>query len=397
MKDQREDWLTWGPHLLAEAESFGEDIIAWRREFHQFPELAYEENVTASRVVQVLSSIEGIRVTQGFGVPTAVVGVLGEGLPGGATMLRADMDALALEEETGLPFSSCIPGIMHACGHDAHMASLLGAAELLASRADLLRHPVVFVFQPAEEGKGGARALTEAGIIRKFGIERVIGLHFWPQLPYGTLFSRPGPITALSDRFHVEIQGMACHAASPHLGVDPIAVAAHVLLAFQHLTSREVDPLDSVVISVGQIEAGDAYNVIPERAHLWGTLRTFDSALRDRMQKRLEAAVVDVCRAFLSTAGVEYVRNYPPVSNDAELTRQVLELSRHFFGVEETHVLERPLLAGEDFSFYSLECPSNFMLLGTGAEYGLHHPKYDVPEELLHLASAWEAFLALTL
>ena len=230
MKDFDENFAALGPELLDEAEGMASDIIAWRREFHQFPELAFEENLTATRVAQVLESTKGIKVHRGFGTPTSVIGVLRGDLPGPALMLRADMDALAMEEETGLPFGSCIPGIMHGCGHDGHMASLLGAAQILSDRRQTLSRPVVFLFQPAEEGKGGARKLTEAKLISSFNIGWALGIHFWPGLPYGQFFTRPGPITALSDKFHIEIQGVGAHAATPHLGIDPIMIAAHVLL-----------------------------------------------------------------------------------------------------------------------------------------------------------------------
>ncbi|MCF7935847.1 MAG: amidohydrolase [Synergistales bacterium] len=386
-----------GPKLFEEAEGLAEDLTAWRREFHQFPELAFEERITSSRVAKILSSIPGMQVTHGVeGAPTAVIGVLRGDIPGKALMLRADMDALALEEETGLPFASCMPGVMHACGHDGHIATLLGAAILLAGRAEELQHPVVVVFQPAEEGKGGAKTLVQAGILEEYRIGYALGLHFWPRLEYGALFSRRGPITAISDRFHLEIRGTGSHAATPHLGVDPIIIASHVLLAMQHLTSREISSKDSAVISVGQLEAGEAYNIIPERVHLWGTLRAFDGEIRNYLQKRLEGMVPDVARAFRGVGQVDYIRNYPQVLNDELLTASILEKSDIFFGKDAVHELDIPLLAGEDFAFYSLEVPSCFMLLGTGAEFGLHHPRYTLPEEILPLAAAWEAYLALT-
>ncbi len=381
--------------LLAEAEDLAESIIGWRREFHQFPELGFEENITSTRVTQILSDIEGVEVIKGFGTPTSVLGILGKDLPGPAFVLRADMDALALDEETGLSYSSCMPGVMHACGHDSHMASLLGAAILLSRRQHLLRRKVIFLFQPAEEGKGGARTLVEKGLLSHFEIAQVVALHFWPLLPYGHFYSRPGTITSLSDRFHIEILGVGAHAASPHLGVDPIMIAAHVLFGIQHIISRERDPRESAVITVGQIEAGDAYNIIPERVDMRGTLRAFTAETRDFLQKRLESVVEGVCRTFNARSNIEYVQNYPRIWNDEELTREILERAQLFFGDDAVHLLDIPLLAGEDFAFYSLEVPSTFFLIGTGTEYGLHHPKYDVPEDLLHLAAAWGAFLAL--
>ncbi|HOO62860.1 MAG TPA: M20 family metallopeptidase [Synergistaceae bacterium] len=381
--------------LLTEAEELGEQIIGWRREFHQFPELGFEENITSTRVTQILEGIEGVEVIKGFGTPTSVLGILGKNLPGPAFVLRADMDALALEEETDLPYSSCMPGVMHACGHDSHMASLLGAAMLLSRREHLLKRKVIFLFQPAEEGKGGARTLVEKGLFSSFDIAEVVALHFWPLLPYGHFYSRPGTITSLSDRFHIEILGVGAHAASPHLGVDPIMIAAHVLFGIQHIISRERDPRESAVVTVGQIEAGDAYNIIPERVNMQGTLRAFTPETREFLQKRLESVVEGVCRTFNARSNIEYIQNYPRIWNDEKLTQEVLGKAELFFGEDAVHVLDTPLLAGEDFAFYSLEVPSTFFLIGTGTEYGLHHPKYDVPEDLLHLTAAWGAFLAL--
>lgn len=385
--------------LRSDAEDAASETIAWRREFHQFPELAFEETVTASRIAAVLSEMPSLRVIRGFGAPTCVLGILREDIDAPALALRADIDALAIEEESGLPFASCFPGVMHACGHDAHIATLLGAARILSKRASFLQRPVIFLFQPAEEGKGGARRIVDAGFFSEFPIEAVLGLHFWPRLPFGQMVTRKGAITAFSDRVHITVNGMTAHAASPHFGVDPTVVAAHILLSLQNIISREKDPQSTAVISFGQIEAGEAYNIIPGSAHMWGTVRVHDLAVRDFIQKRIEEMAPLVASAHRATASVEYMRNYPSLVNDGTLTETVLEKAREFFssaggGVAE---LERPLLAGEDFAFYSLAVPSCFMLIGTGGEHSLHNPGYDVPEDLLPLAAAWEAFLALTL
>ncbi|HPD97529.1 MAG TPA: M20 family metallopeptidase [Synergistales bacterium] len=384
--------------LKSRAGEISHEIIAWRREFHQFPELAFEETVTSSRVVDALSVMDGMEVIRGFGSPTSVLGVLGKdtGLP--AVVLRADMDALAIEEESGLAFSSCFPGVMHACGHDAHIASLLGAARLLSERASSLRRPVIFLFQPAEEGKAGAKKIVDAGFFDKFQVKCVLGLHFWPSIPFGQMATRKGCMTALSDRIHIMINGSTSHAASPHQGVDPTVIAAHILLSVQDIISREKDPQTSAVISFGRIEAGEAYNIIPGSAHMWGTLRAHEPEVRDFIQGRLEEMIPLIARAHRATASVEYNRNYPCVVNDPEITSLVLEKSRTFFSENVSTVTEMTgqLLAGEDFAFYSLKAPSCFMLMGTGGEFGLHNPRYDVPEELIPLASAWEAFLALS-
>ena len=385
--------------LKSGSENISGEIIAWRREFHQFPELAYEETVTSSKIIAALSGLNGMSVIKNFGAPTCVIGILREDIQSPAITFRADIDALAVEEETGLPFASCFPGVMHACGHDAHIASLLGAAKLLSERSSLLQRPVIFLFQPAEEGKGGAKRIVEAGFFEKFGVKNVFGLHFWPRLPFGQLATRKGPLTALSDRIHIAINGITAHAASPHQGVDSIVVAAHVLLSIQDIISREKDPLFPAVISFGQIETGEAYNIIPGSAHMWGTLRALDPEVRDFLQKRLEEMVPLIARAHRGTATVEYNKNYPRLFNDPELTSEIFEKAFKFFSDNEYGVaeLERPLLEGEDFAFYSLKAPSCFMLMGTGGESGLHNPHYDVPEELIPLASAWEAYLALTL
>lgn len=385
--------------LKTESENISGEIISWRREFHQFPELAFEETVTSSKIIAALSGLKGITVLSGFGAPTCVIGILREDIQAPAVTFRADIDALAVEEETGLPFSSCFPGVMHACGHDAHIASLLGAAKLLSERASLLRRPVIFLFQPAEEGKGGAKRIVEAGFFEKYEIKNVFGLHFWPMLPFGQMATRKGPLTALSDRIHIAINGVTAHAASPQQGVDPTVVAAHVLLSIQDIISREKDPLSPAVISFGQVETGEAYNIIPGTAHMWGTLRALDPDVRDFLQKRLEEMIPLIARAHRATATVEYTKNYPRLLNDPELTSEILDQAFKFFSDNESGVaeLERPLLAGEDFAFYSLKVPSCFMLLGTGGESGLHNPHFDVPEELIPLVSAWEAYIALNL
>lgn len=386
-----------GTELLGEAEDFSEDIVAWRREFHQFPELAFEENVTSARVAQILEGFPGMKVFRAFGVPTAVVAVLGEDKPGPAIMFRAGMDALALEEETGLPYASCIPGVMHACGHDAHMASLLGAAALLSSRREDLDRPVYFLFQPAEEGRAGAKALIGAGLFDRFPVSRVLGLYLRPRRPFGRLCIRPGTMTALSDRIHIEVEGFGGHAGSPHEAIDTITIAAHLLLAIQNLVSREIDPQETAVITFGRVEAGEAYNIIPKSAHLWGTLRAFREEIRDQVQERLETMVPLIAKAYRAQARIEYSRNYPPVVNDPVLTEQIMEKGRLYFGEEEVHLLDRPALSGEDFSFYGKEISSALMFMGTGSEYGVNHPRYEVPETVLPLAAAWQAFLGMVL
>lgn len=386
-----------GAQLLAEAESISEEMQDWRRDFHQFPELAFEENITVSKITRVLESIEGMEVISGFAIPTSVMGILGNDLPGPAILLRSCMDALAVEEETGLPFSSCMPGLMHACGHDAHMASLLGTAKVLSLHRDELKRKVVFLFQPAGEGKGGARILVENRFLETFNIGNAASLHWWSEIPYGELFLRKGVLTALSDRIHIDIRGTAGHAAEPHMAIDPITISSHIVVAIQTMLTREIDPRDPVVVSFGQIEAGYAYNVIPEQVNLWGTLRAFSPKTRDFVQSRIETVAPAIAKAFRGLASVEYTRNYSQVENDFEMVDKVVNIGIPFFGEDGIKMLERPLLSGEDFSFFSSCVPSVFMLMGTGLEYGLHHPRYDIPESMLPFSAAWESYMALKL
>lgn len=386
-----------GAQLLTDAESIGPDIQDWRREFHQFPELAFEENITASKIMRVLQSIEGMKVITGFAVTTCVIGILRDDLDGPALVLRSCMDAVELDEMTGVPFASCIPGVMHATGHDAHMASLLGAAKILSKYADRLTKRVIFLFQPAGEGRGGAKMLVENRFLEKFNVGRCIGLSWWPELTYGQLYTRKGVLTALSDRIHIDIRGVAGHAAEPHAAVDPVTIAAHLIVAIQTMLTRDVDPQETALISFGHMESGFVYNVIPDQAHLWGTLRAFSPETRDFIQKRLDGLVPSIAKAFRGIASLEYTRNYPQVENDPEFLDKIIEIAEPFFGNDGINVLERPLMSGEDFSFLSSCVPSVFMLIGTGLEYGLSQSAYDTPESMLPFSAAWEAYMALKL
>ncbi|MDO4988341.1 MAG: M20 family metallopeptidase [Synergistes sp.] len=386
-----------GASLLFDAERIAEDMQDWRRDFHQFPEIAFEENITASKVAGVLCSIPGMSVTVGdCGMQTSVVGVLGADAPGSAIMLRATMDAIPGDEQTGLPFSSCMPGAMHASGHDAEMASLLGAAVVLSKYIGELKRKVVFVFQPAGEGRSGAKTLVENGIIEKYDIGRAIAVNWSSQLPYGELFTRRGVMTALSDRIHIDVRGTTGHASEPHKTVDPITIAANIIITIQSVLAREVDPREPVVLSFGQIDAGTSYNIIPEQANIWGTLRAFDPKTRDFVQNRIETVAPALAKALRGLASVEYTRNYSQVENNTEMVNELIRIGMPFFGEDGLSIMERPMLMGEDFSFFSRVVPSIFMVMGTGLEYPVNHPRYDTPESMLPFSAAWEAYLALT-
>lgn len=397
MQEKMKQWVKEKQSIQDEAARISNQLVEWRRGFHVFPELAFEERVTSSRIIQILQGMPGIEITQAFGDTTAVVGKLKGKNDTNAIMLRSPMDALPLQEETDLPFASCIPGVMHGCGHDAHMSVMLGVAKLLSNRRDMLGRSIVFVFQPAEEGLGGAKRLIEAGLLRTYNISCALGLNFWPKYGYGKLLLRPGFMTALSDRFHVSIQGVGGHVAAPHLAVDPWTIVAHLIFAVQMLVSREIDPLESAVISFGQLEAGEAYNVIPEQIDMWGSLRALSPDVRDFLQSRLEEIVPLLAQTFRGLGIIKYQRNYPQVFNDEKLVDVVLNIAYEYMGKENVEILQKPLMSGEDFAFYTQMIPSCFMLFGTGGKYWLHHPKYDVPEDLLPSAASWKAYLALRL
>lgn len=383
-----------GERLLSEAEDMTGILIDWRRSFHQFPEVGMEEYVTASKIEDALHALPDVEIFKGFGMPTCVVARVGGDRPGPATAIRTEMDAVEVREDTGLPFSSFDEGVFHAQGHDAHMAATLGAVSLLARRANELAHPVVFIFQPGEEGKGGAKLLIEAGVQQEFDIERVLCLHWMPALPYGKIFTNKGGVTAYSSKVHIGLTGPGGHGSTPHLTSDPLYLSAQIQIALQSLITREVAPNETAVLSFGRIEAGDVYNVIAEETHLWGTLRAKSEKTIDFLRSRIEEITKSYARAAHVAASVEYMLNYDQVRNDGAAVTDIFQYGTAVFGSETVVPLRGPLLAGEDFSFFANAMPSCLMFLGTGMEYGLYHARYDIPEDLLPFAAAWCAFIA---
>lgn len=386
-----------GVKLLSEAEGMTNDLVEWRRSLHQFPELGLEEHMTASKIEGILSSLPGVEVFRGFGLPTCVIGRLGGNLPGKAIGFRAEIDAVEVREDTGLPFSSYDNRVSHVQGHDAHMASLLGTAALLSDHRASLERPVVFIFQPAEEGKGGARLLIEAGLLEEFDIEKMLCIHWVPQLPYGRIFTNRGGVTSFSSKIHIGLSGQGGHGASPHLASDPLYLAAQIQVALQSMLTREVGPEKTAVISFGRIEASDVYNVIADETHLWGTVRTTDRETHRFLKFRIEELVKGLARLSHVSASVEHTLDYNQVINNDNLVSDIFKIGTVLIGSEAMELLRNPLLVGEDFSFYSEVVPSCLMFLGTGMEYGLYHARYDIPENLLPFASAWGAYMALFL
>jgi amidohydrolase len=386
-----------GVRLLAEAEQLALDIAEWRRSFHQFPELGLEEHMTSSKIEGLLSSMPGMEVIKGFGLPTCVIGRIGADLPGESVAFRAEIDAVEVSEDTGLPFSSYDERVSHVQGHDAHMASLLGAAMLISDHRDKLKHPVVFIFQPADEGKGGSRYLIDAGLQEKFKIGRMLCVHWVPYLPYGQIFTNKGGVSAFTNKLHIGLTGQGGHGSTPYLTNDPLYLSALIQISLQSVITREVDPKKTAVLSFGRIEAAEVYNVIACEVNLWGTLRTTDIETHRYLRRRIEDVVRASAHIAHVAASVEYTLDYGPVMNDEEIVSGIFKIGTVLLGSDGVSVLQDPLLVGEDFCYFAERIPSCMMFLGTGMEYGLYHARYDIPENLLPFASAWSAYLAMFL
>jgi amidohydrolase len=353
--------------------------------------------MTSGKIEGILQSMPGMEVFKGFGLQTCVIGRLGGDLPGGAIAFRAEIDAVEVREDTGLPFSSYDNRVSHVQGHDAHMASLLGAATLLCEHRNLLTRPVVFIFQPAEEGKGGAKHLIDSDLIGSFNIDRMLCVHWVPHLPYGQIITNKGGVTSFSSKVHIGLTGPGGHGPTPYLTSDPVHLSAEVQLALQGMITREINPASTVVLSFGRMEAAEVYNVIAEEAHLWGTLRSTDKGTHRILKTRIEEIVKGLARLYHIAASVEYTLDYNQVVNNENLVSDVFKYGTALIGSDSMEILRSPLLLGEDFSFYSEQIPSCLMFLGTGMEYGLYHARYDIPENLLPFASAWSAYLGLLL
>ncbi|MFD0587443.1 amidohydrolase [Paenibacillus sp. GCM10027627] len=363
-------------------------LIAIRRALHENPELSHEEKETTEAIRRWLAEA-GIQPAD-YPLRTGVVAEVGGHRGGPVIAIRADIDALPIQEETGLPFASRHAGKMHACGHDFHTAAVLGAAFLLKEREEELGGTVRFLFQPAEEKAKGALQVIASGALE--GVSAVFGLHNKPDLPVGTIGIKGGPLMAAADGFVVEVAGRGSHAAVPEASIDPIVVSAHIVTALQSIVSRNVGALDSAVVSVTRLNAGTAWNVIPDKAIFDGTLRTFDENVRSRVRQQLERIAVSVAEAFGAKARVSWINGPNPVVNDAEWA-QVAKRSAEAAGLRVIEPVPSP--AGEDFSFYLKETPGLFVFLGTSGPNEWHHPAFDVDERALPLGAAFFAELAL--
>ncbi|HTV36820.1 MAG TPA: M20 aminoacylase family protein [Xanthobacteraceae bacterium] len=375
------------------------EITAWRQDIHAHPELRYDVHRTAALVTEKLKSFGCDDVVPGIG-KTGVVGLIrgrkDAGKGGGKVVgLRADMDALPLEEETGLPYQSTIPGKMHACGHDGHTAMLLGAAKYLAETRNFAGTAVV-IFQPAEEGGAGAQAMIEDGLITRFGIEEVYGMHNCPGLPLGSFATRPGPIMASADHITIELEGKGGHAARPHLAVDTLLVGAQIVTQLQSIVARNVDPLEAAVVSICAFQAGHTDNVIPQQAVLRGTARAFSTEVRDTLRKRINEVVEGTARLYGATAKVIYTNGYPVVVNHDAQTEFAARIAREVAGKDKVDVEFRPRMTAEDFSFMLNERPGAFIWIGNGDSAGLHHPAYNFNDEAIPVGTSYWVRLAET-
>ena len=376
---------------------FHDEMTEWRRDFHTHPEIGLEEVRTSAIVAEKLASW-GIEVHRGIGV-TGVVGVLrGNGSGTGTIGLRADMDALPMDEEGDLPYKSQIPGRMHACGHDGHTTMLLGAAKYLAETKNF-DGTVHFIFQPAEEGRGGAKKMVEDGLFERFPCDSIFGIHNAPHMPAGTMAFRGGPILASADRATMTVHGKGAHAARPHDGVDPIAVGVQLYQAVQTVVSRNTDPLKSVVMSITQFHAGTANNVIPATAQLIASIRTFDTEVQDMVERRLTELCDGVGRMYGARVELEYLRGVPPTVNDVDEASFAADVGEALVGADKVDREPAQAMGSEDFSIMLARRPGAFVWLGGGApgkDYGLHHPKYDFNDEALPVGASFFAKLVET-
>jgi amidohydrolase len=372
--------------LRADIDEILPGVVADRRHFHENPELAFEEVETAKFVAERLAQLGVENIKTGVG-KTGVTGVIrGNKGDGKVIMLRADMDALPILEEVDAEYKSKIDGKMHACGHDAHTAMLLGVARILMAHRDDFKGAVKVLFQPAEEvPPGGAQAMIKDGALEDPKVDASLGLHVASDMPAGQIGVRVGPGSAGSDRFRITIQGKGGHAARPQNAIDPVVIASQMVLAFQTLVSRETDPMDSAVVSTTAIRAGEAFNVIPDTAELRGTIRTISQETRERLEARIQEIAKGIGAALGAEVKTDFIRGYPSVQNDEAVTDIVRRAAIEACG--EENVVESELgMGGEDFSYFSLEVPSCFFRCGTrnedrGIVWGHHHPKFDVEEE----------------
>ncbi|MEP9353430.1 M20 aminoacylase family protein [Xanthobacter sp. KR7-65] len=371
-------------HIAARAD----EIAAWRQDFHRHPELMYDLERTGAAVAEKLRAFGCDEVVTGVGRTGVVAVVRGRG-EGPMIGLRADMDALPILERTGAEYASLTPGTMHACGHDGHTAMLLGAAQHLAeTRA--FSGTAVLIFQPAEEGGAGAKAMMDDGLFARFPVREVYGMHNLPGLDVGRFAMRPGGIMASADHIEIVVDGRGAHAARPNQGVDVVLTGSAIVMALQQIVARNVDPLEAAVVSIAMFHAGEADNVLPPTATLVGTARTLDQTIRKQLRERIRQVAEGVAAAYGATATVSFKEGYPVTSNHADQVAFAAEVAREVAGAAEVDAAAPPLMAAEDFAYMLEEKPGAYIFIGNGPSAGLHHPQYDFADAAIpYGASYW--------
>jgi hippurate hydrolase len=384
--------------------AFQSELQQIRRDLHAHPELCYEEQRTSDVVAAKLTEW-GIPVIRGMGL-TGVVGIIKNGTSERTIGLRADMDALPMQEINSFPHASKHPGKMHACGHDGHTAMLLGAAHYLSQHRNF-DGTVYLVFQPAEEGGAGARKMIEDGLFERCPMDAIYGMHNWPGAATGTLSVCEGPMMASSNEFHVTVRGKGAHAAQPHKGIDPIMVAVNIAQAWQTIITRNKSPLDTAVISITQIHSGSATNVIPDEAQLVGTVRTFTTGVLDMIETRMKVLAENIGAAFEAEVDFDFKRNYPPLVNHAKETAFAVEVAKSLVGADKVDDKVEPTMGAEDFAFFLQEKPGCYLFIGNGegdhrdGGHGLgpcvlHNASYDFNDNLLPIGASYWVRLAET-
>lgn len=378
------------PDFLREAQDLFSYSQSLRRDFHMHPELGFEEVRTAGIVARELGEL-GLEVTTGVG-KTGVIGLLEGGKPGPAILVRFDMDALPIVEDTGAEYASQTKGVMHACGHDAHVAVGLTVAKMLHAHRNDLKGTVKFMFQPAEEILGGAKQMIDAGLMENPKVEKSLSLHVWNDKPYGWVGASTGPVMASSGRFIIKITGKGGHGATPHISKDPVLAGAHLVTALQSVVSRNLSPLKSGVISATWFHAGDAFNIIPQTAEIRGTIRAFEQEVFDTMEKRITELAQNICAGFGCTAEVDILQTCPPVVNDAGLTEKIQQIVARVLP-DAKIANEYQTMGSEDMSFVQQIVPGCYIFVGSAFEdenlvYGHHHPKFDIDERSLSQGAA---------
>jgi amidohydrolase len=365
------------------------EITAWRRDIHAHPELLFDVHRTAASVAEKLKVFGCDEVVTGIG-RTGVVGVIRGGKGGGSHVigLRADMDALPITEANDLPYKSTVPGKMHACGHDGHTAMLLGAARYLTETRNFAGTAVV-IFQPAEEGGGGGREMVKDGMMERFGVEEVYGMHNYPGLPIGEFAIRPGPMMAAADHIYIDIEGRGGHAEMPHQSIDSVLVGAQIITQLQSIVARNVDPLKAAVVSICQFHAGDTHNIIPQTARLSGTARSLMPEVQDLVEARLREVVEGTAKLYGAKVKLVYERSYPVTKNHPQQTAFATAVASQVVGSERVDPAVPPVMIAEDFSFMLNARPGAFIFVGNGDSAGLHHPSYNFNDEAIPIGTSY--------